>query len=84
MNSTPRRIVIEVSAETAELLDELIVRCNESHRERDGANTHGELTPATLLAMLAEDAGMVIRRPGSWEGANMVQVLISHGYDLCG
>lgn len=82
MSSTPRRITIEISAETASLLDDLVARCNESHRDREGANTHGELTPATLLAMLAEDAGLVIRRPGSWEGANMAQVLISHGYDV--
>ena len=84
MSSTLCRITVEISAETAEVLDELITRCNESHRERERASTHGELTPSTLLAMLAEDAGLVIRRPGSWEGANLAQVLISHGYDLCG
>ena len=83
MSSTPRSITVEISPETAALLDELISRCNGSHRDREGSNTHGELTPATLLAMLAEDAGLVIRRPGSWEGANMAQVLISHGYDVC-
>ena len=83
MSSTPRRITVEIPAETAALLDELIARCNESYRHREGANTHGELTPATLLAMLAEDAALAIRRPGSWEGANMAQVLISHGYDVC-
>ncbi|CAJ7811100.1 Uncharacterised protein [Burkholderia pseudomallei] len=32
--------------------------------------------------MLAEDAGMVISRPGSWEGANLAQVLLSHGYEV--
>jgi hypothetical protein len=83
MSSTPHRIVVEIFTETAAVLDELVARCNESHRDREGANTHGELTAATLLAMLAEDAGLVIRRPGSWEGANMAQVLISHGYDVC-
>lgn len=83
MSSTPRSVAVEISPETAALLDELVARCNESHRHREGANTHGELTPATLLAMLAEDAALVIRRPGSWEGVNMAQVLISHGYDVC-
>lgn len=32
--------------------------------------------------MLAEDAGMIISRSGSWEGSNMATVLSSHGYQL--
>jgi hypothetical protein len=32
--------------------------------------------------MLAEDLGMVLTRPGSWEGTNMAQVLTSHGYEI--
>jgi hypothetical protein len=35
-----------------------------------------------LAAMLLEDAGMVISRPGSWEGSNMTDVLRSHGYRI--
>jgi hypothetical protein len=32
--------------------------------------------------MLAEDCGMVLTRPGSWEGTNMGQVRTSHGYEI--
>ena len=35
-----------------------------------------------LVAMLVEDAAMVVSRPGSWEGANMASVFASHGYDV--
>jgi hypothetical protein len=52
--------------------------------ERDGATTRGALTVERLLAMLAEDCGMVISRPGSWEGSGMANLLASHGYDLGG
>lgn len=76
------RIVVEVSDATAAALSELARACSAAHEARDGYTTHGKLTPAKLLAMLAEDAAMVITRPGSWEGANMAQVLQSHGYDV--
>lgn len=33
-----------------------------------------------LLTMLVDDLAHVSRRPGSWEGANMIQVLSGHGY----
>lgn len=55
---------------------------HQEDERQEGFTSHGALTPTTLLAMLAEDAGLVISRPGSWEGANMVQVLSSHGYQL--
>jgi len=29
-----------------------------------------------------EDVALTISRPGSWEGANMQQVLAAHGYEL--
>lgn len=55
---------------------------NASHQVKDEqACTHGLLTVAGTLAMLAEDVGMVWTRPGSWEGSNMAQVLSSHGYN---
>jgi hypothetical protein len=73
-------IQIDVSEETAQLIDELAKRCTDADRERNGATTHGPLTAETLLALLAEDAAMAISRPGSWEGANMTTVLESHGY----
>ena len=56
--------------------------CTEADQARDGATTHGPLTVPALLAMLAEDAGMVLTRPGSWEGSNMDTVFSSHGYQL--
>jgi hypothetical protein len=46
------------------------------------AMTHGALTVERLLAMLAEDCGMIINRPGSLEGSGMANLLASHGYDL--
>lgn len=45
------------------------------------ANTHGPLTMPKLTAMLLEDVALMVRRPGSWEGANMATVMQSHGYD---
>lgn len=43
-------------------------------------STHGPLDVATLLEMLLEDVGLMVSRPGSWEGANMANVMASHGY----
>lgn len=78
----PRQITIEVSAETAHLLAELATRCTEADQDRDGFTSHGPLTIDGLVAMLLEDAAMVVSRPGSWEGANMGRVFASHGYDV--
>jgi hypothetical protein len=33
-----------------------------------------------LLETLKEDVILAVNRPGSWEGANMLQVLIAHGF----
>lgn len=77
-----KRITITISEATEAALVDLAKACGEADKTRNGATTHGPLTPAQLLAMLAEDAGMVITRPGSWEAANLHQVLISHGYDV--
>lgn len=77
-----KRIIITVPDETANTLARLVAVCNDSHDARDGFTSHGKLTVASLLAMLAEDAAMVMTRPGSWEGSNMAQVLMSHGYDV--
>ncbi len=41
--------------------------------------TFEPLTPEELLAFLKEDVMLAARRPGSWEGANMIQVLLCHG-----
>lgn len=60
----------------------LLHAVNTSHRVREEqACTHGPLTVSGLLAMLAEDVGMVETRPGCWEASNMAQVLASHGYN---
>lgn len=77
-----KRIIIEVSEATSKALVELAEACSEANKARNGATTHGHLTPTKLLAMLAEDAGMVITRPGCWEAANLYQALASHGYSL--
>lgn len=43
--------------------------------------SHGPLTMPKLTAMLLEDVALMVRRPGSWEGANMATVMQSHGYE---
>ncbi len=45
-------------------------------------SSHGPLDMRKLTAMLLEDVALMVRRLGSWEGANMGQVMISHGYGL--
>lgn len=75
-------IQLEVSDAVAADLAELARRCTEADEQRGGATTHGPLAPADILTMLAEDAAMVVSRPGSWEAAGMVQHLASHGYEL--
>lgn len=77
-----KRVTITINETTTEALATLAKACSEADKARNGATTHGQLTPASLLAMLAEDAGMVITRPGCWEASNMRQALVSHGYDV--
>ncbi len=78
--STKRRVTIEMDVETYDNLVAVVDACNFAHTQNDGFNTHGKLNVRRLLLMLAEDAAMTYTRPGSWEGANMQQVLDSHGY----
>ena len=75
-----QRISIAIDDRTAAALDELVGWCNKANKAADGCTSHGKLTRARLLAMLAEDAGLVVSRPGSWEGAGMRAVFSSHGY----
>ena len=75
-------MMIEVSEEVAANLAELARRCSQADEERNGATTHGPVEPADILAMLAEDAAMVVSRPGSWEGSGMAQHLSAHGYEI--
>jgi hypothetical protein len=75
------RFTVEVDEDTAAALRKLAERCTAIHHQRDaGVTTHGALTVAALLAMLAEDAGLAFSRPGTWQGVNMQHVLSSHGY----
>jgi len=77
-----KHFTIEVSDDTAATLEELVELCTAADKDRDGATSHGALTVPALLAMLAEDAAMVLSRPGSWEGSGMARLLSSHGYDI--
>ena len=77
-----RQITIEIDDETAKNLDKLAERCTQAQENSEGSTSHGKLTVPDLLTMLAQDAGMVISRPGSWEGANMDTVFQGHGYRL--
>jgi hypothetical protein len=73
-------ITIEIDEETVARLSELAQICTDVDQDHKGATTHGALTVPALLAMLAEDAAMVISRPESWEGTSMAALLSSHGY----
>ncbi len=42
--------------------------------------TSEPLTAEELLAILKEDVVLAVERPGSWEGANMLEVLVCHGF----
>nr|WP_321266055.1 hypothetical protein [Alcaligenes faecalis] len=77
-----RQFTIEVDNDTASALHELVDRCTFAHKHNGGYSSHGVLDVPSLLKMLADDAAMVITRPGSWEGANLAQVLSSHGYEV--
>jgi len=80
VTNAPVAIALAVDQETYVNLQAVVANCNLAEAKRDGATTHGKLDVPRLLAMLAEDAAMTNTRPGSWEGANMQQVLDSHGY----
>ena len=38
------------------------------------------LTADELLEILKDDVVLAVERPGSWEGANMLEVLVCHGF----
>jgi hypothetical protein len=76
-----KRIQVEIDDWTAANLAELVKRLNASAGP-EPFNSHGDLTVKKLAAMLLEDAGMVLGRPGSWEGYNMADVLRCHGYQV--
>ena len=74
-----KRIRIEIDDQTAGDLAELVKQLN-ANADPQPFNSHGPLTVRKLAAMLLEDAGMALSRPGSWEGSNMADVLRCHGY----
>lgn len=72
-----QRFVVEIPLADAELIRLLLEHVPDDPK----ACSHGLLTIEQLAAMLLEDVALSVRRPGSWEGANMAQVLSSHGYE---
>jgi hypothetical protein len=71
------KIEIEISDQDAALIEEFL-------NENQGSefNSHGPLDMTVLAGMLMQDVALAVRRPGSWEGSNMIQVLVCHGYQL--
>ena len=74
-----KRIQVDIDDQTAAALAALVRQIN-ANAGPEPFNSHGPLTVRKLAAMLLEDAGMVVSRPGSWEGANIADVLRCHGY----
>lgn len=71
------KIEIEIPDEQFELIEEF----TEANRSGE-FNSHGPLDLIVLAEMLLEDVALAVSRPGSWEGSNMIQVLLCHGYQL--
>lgn len=69
------KIEIEISDQDAALIEEFM-----DANQSSVFNSHGPLDMIVLAEMLLEDVALAVRRPGSWEGSNMIQVLTSHGY----
>ena len=69
------KIIVNISDADAALIREFLASTREVT-----ASTHGPLDMKKLTVMLLEDVALMVRRPGSWEGANMWQVMYSHGY----
>ncbi len=44
--------------------------------------TQKPVTAKELTAVLKEDVVLAVERPGSWEGAGMLEVLTCHGFFL--
>lgn len=80
VTNAPVAIALAFGQEDYTNLLTVVATCNLAEINRQGATTHGKLDVPKLLVMLAEDAAMTNTRPGSWEAANMQQVLDSHGY----
>jgi hypothetical protein len=68
------KLTIEISQDTKEAIQCFL------GRQHGDANTHGPLTLRSLAEMLMHDVALSERRPGSWEGSKMGDLLSSHGY----
>jgi hypothetical protein len=71
------KLTLEIRDEDAELIREFLELTKDLDANRC---SHGPLTMKLLARMLLEDVALAVRRPGSWEGANMLSVLRAHGY----
>ncbi len=69
------KLTIEIPDDQAELIQQFLQATD------NDTGLNGPLAMPKLAAMLLEDVALVMRRPGSWEGANMLQVVSAHGYD---
>lgn len=72
------QVTVEIPDEDAKLIQQLLDALDDGS---EAFNSHGKLDITKLTRMLLEDVALAWRRPGSWEGANMRQVLSSHGYE---
>ncbi len=71
------KVEIEIPDRNVELIERFM-----DNNQTDEDNSHGPLDMIVLAEMLMEDVALAVRRPGSWEGENMIQVLTSHGYTV--
>jgi hypothetical protein len=71
------KIEIEISDQDATMIEQFM-----DENQSGEFNSHGPLDMIVLAEMLLQDVALAVRRPGSWEGSNMIQVLICHGYQL--
>lgn len=71
------KIEIEIPDKQFALIEQFM-----DDNQTDEFNSHGSLDLFVLAEMLLQDVALAVRRPGSWEGSNMSQVLTSHGYTV--
>jgi hypothetical protein len=78
IRSEAMKVTIEISDDDAMHINALIERTKLS----ESPNSHGELSIQRVGEMLMQDVAAAVRRPSSWEGANMGRVLVAHGYSF--
>lgn len=76
---TELELVVRVRVHASDVahLQALVDACAST---RDGACWPPIHSLDDLLSLLVADLALAARRPGSWEGANMLAVLEAHGY----